>query len=107
MSGILRINGNHYCCHCSISILDSIPTISLQAPTTLVTKRSFQPSTIAISAKHATSQRLKLAKRSTGHIKQAKTTASSILVPKYIESLAFKEEQEENEPSRGKFKLNG
>jgi len=81
--------------------------MSPQAPTTPVAKRSFRPSTIAISAKRATSQHLKLAKRSTGYTKRANTTASSILVPKYTESSVSEEEQEENKLSRGKFKLNG
>src|SRR5271170_7109987 len=66
--------------------------------------RSLRPSTIATSAKPTTSQRLKPAKRST---KRTKKTASSILVPKYIESSASEEEKEEKEPSRGEFMLNG
>lgn len=65
---------------------------------------SFRPSTKATSAKHAISQRLKPAKRST---KRTKKTASPILVPEYIESSASEEEKEENEPSRGEFMLNG
>jgi hypothetical protein len=40
-------------------------------------------------------------------MKQVKATASSILVLEYVEFLAFKEEQEENKPLRGKFMLNG
>jgi hypothetical protein len=61
-------------------------------------------STIATRAKRTTSQRLKPAKRST---KRTKKTASSILVPKYIESSASEEEKEEKEPSRGEFTLDG
>jgi hypothetical protein len=40
-------------------------------------------------------------------IKQVLTTTSFILVLKYIKSLVFKEEQEENEPLRGEFMLVG
>jgi hypothetical protein len=40
-------------------------------------------------------------------MKQAKATTSSILVPEYVESSASEEEQEENEPSRGEFMLDG
>jgi hypothetical protein len=66
--------------------------------------RSLRPSTTGTSAKRTTSQRLKPAKRST---RRTKKTASSILVPKYIESSESEEEKEENEPSKGEFMLNG
>ena len=66
-----------------------------------------RPSTIAASAKRAVPKHPKRAKpkRTT---KQAKKTASTILIPEYVESSASEEEEEEeNEPSRSEFTLDG
>ena len=83
------------------------------APTTLSQPHSFRPSTIAASAKRATAQRSKLAKRSKKQKqkqkqKQTKTATSSLLEPEYIESSASEEElEEENESSKGEITLDG
>jgi hypothetical protein len=76
------------------------------APATSSRPHLLRPSTIAASAKRAIPQRPKRAKpkRTT---QQARKTASSFLTPKYVESSASEEEEEDNEPSRGEFTLGG
>jgi hypothetical protein len=90
-----------------------MPDLPLRAPSTPAApatssgSRLLRPSTVAASAKRAVPQRLKGAKpkRTT---KQAKKTKSSLLTPKYVESSASEEEEEEvNEPLRGEFTLGG
>jgi hypothetical protein len=68
--------------------------------------RFLRPSTIAASTKCAIPQRPKQAKPKQT-TKQVKKTPISILTPKYIESSASEEENEENEPSRCEFTLDG
>lgn len=62
-----------------------------------------RPSTIVISAKRATSQRFKPVKPIAKRTKKI----ASLLTPKYVESSASEEETEKDEPSGGKFTLNG